>query len=197
MSAFKMRRLRQVCQAGREGHGLVVQLRSDLEELSSIPVQVRVPTVWLLGSSTAATRRLMAGIVQQPPSAKEATATHMTPAEVFVDGVKWCNLLAAPVTTPALALSALAYALPPNPSPEANSQRTGPLRMANQALMVSSQAFQLSDYLTYSCSNAPQTVLRDETLFEEGYLILMDQQYVTSQLTAFDITKSSKSFASC
>lgn len=128
----------QVCQgqAGKEGHSLLIHLRSDLEDLAHIPVQVRVPTVWLLGSSTAATRCLMASIAQQPPPAKDATATQVTPAEVFVDGVKWCNLLAAPVTTPALALSALAYALPPNAGVEASRERTGPLRIANQALQV-------------------------------------------------------------
>lgn len=126
-------------QSGREGHGLHIDLRSDLEDLPGIPVQVRVPTVWLLGSSTAATWRLMAGISQPPPQSKESHSSNVTPAEVLVDGVKWCNLLAAPVTTPSLALTALTYALPPNPNKDANSlkERNGPIRMANHFIEVS------------------------------------------------------------
>ena len=121
-------------QISRDGPGLEIQLRSDLEELPQVPVQVQVPTVWLLGNTAAATRSLMSAIAQQSGPARTAPATHVAPAEVFMDGVKWCNLLAAPVTTPALALSALAYALPANP--EAGVERTGPIRMANHVMQV-------------------------------------------------------------
>lgn len=123
-------------QTSREGHVMEVQLRSDLEELPTVPVQVRVPTVWLLGNSAAAARSLMSGLSQEVTPVKPSTAAPVAPAEVHVDGVKWCNMLAAPVTTPALALTALTYALPDNPA-QGDRQRTGPIRLANQAIQVS------------------------------------------------------------
>lgn len=112
-----------------------IQLRSDLEELPQVPVQVRVPTVWLLGSSASATRRLMSIIWQKSSPGGSAPLANVAPAEVFMDGVKWCNLLAAPVTTPALALTALTYALPANPG-VGTRERTGPIRMANHMIQV-------------------------------------------------------------
>jgi hypothetical protein len=120
--------------SSRDGNNLEIHLRSDTEALSA-PLHVRVPTVWLLGSSAAASRKLMSALGQHSPAAKPATS-YLTPAEVVMDGAKWCNLLAAPVTTPNLAFAALTTALPFNAGAWAGSQGSGPIRMASQLVQV-------------------------------------------------------------
>ena len=100
-----------------------------------MPVSVRMPTVWISGTSAAATRHLMSALGAQSPTARAAApALPVQPAELILDGAKWCNLLAAPVTTPGLALSALSTALPA--SPLQGPSRTGPLWLANSMLQV-------------------------------------------------------------
>ena len=77
----------------------------------------------------------MSALGAQSPTAKApAPALLVQPAELVLDGAKWCNLLAAPVTTPSLALSALNTALPASPLQGPN--RTGPLWLANSMLQV-------------------------------------------------------------
>lgn len=110
---------------------LVLHLRSDFAELS-VPAAVRIPTVWVLGSSAAATRRLMTALTAlQPMPARTTPPLGVQPAELVLDGVKWCNLLAAPVTPPRVAMSALTSALPPPAASPA-----GPLRIAAGVLQV-------------------------------------------------------------
>ena len=104
-----------------------------------MPLQVRVPTVWLLGNSAAAACGVMTAISRQSAIPKAGDSANLTPAEVVIDGAKWCNLLAAPVTTPSLALSALTYALLPNQAARASNTRTGPIRLAQQAVQVCSR----------------------------------------------------------
>ena len=77
----------------------------------------------------------MSALGAQSPTARAAAqALPVQPAEIVLDGAKWCNLLAAPVTTPSLALSALSTALPASPLQGPN--RTGPLWLANSMLQV-------------------------------------------------------------
>lgn len=129
----------QICNTSHrlDPSDLELHLRSDFE-LVTASVQVKLPKVYILGTTAAAASRLMAALSnQQSHKGTPAPLSSMQPAEITLDGSRWCNLLAAPAATPKMATEALTLSLASQRT-SIQAQPLGPLASASRLLEVRS-----------------------------------------------------------
>lgn len=111
---------------------MVLHLRSDFEAVT-VPLQVKLPKVYIIGTSISAARRMISVLGQQDQN-PTLQSKSVQPAEIALDGIRWCNLLAAPAATPKLATAALTLSLASQK--RGFAETWGPVKLASKWIEV-------------------------------------------------------------
>ena len=116
--AFEVVGVLKVCNLERRHDikDLELHLRSDFTAMS-VPVQLKLPTVYLLGCSTQAAHKLASALSLQHSQDAGSLAVGQKRSEFMLDGSRWCNLLAAQAVTPKMAATTLTSALAAEAAP--------------------------------------------------------------------------------